>query len=53
MRLYEHVRTGGIATVGLVVTLDMGGGIEARLALTGAGWMVMTFVYTGERSEAG
>lgn len=49
-RLYDHLRTKGIATVGLAVTLDVGGGIAAELILTGAGWVCRTFIYIKDAS---
>lgn len=49
-RLYEHLRTKGIATVGLAVTLDVGGGIAAELLLTEMGWICRTFIYIKDAS---
>lgn len=55
-RLYDHLRTGGIETIGLVVALDMGDGVRAVLELTESGWVCRTFLgpeepYEKERGE--
>ena len=47
-RLYDHLRTGGIETIGLVVALDMGDGVRAVLELTEAGWVCRTFLGPNE-----
>ena len=47
-RLYGHLRTGGIETIGLVVALDMGDGVRAVLELTESGWVCKTVLGKGE-----
>jgi len=47
-RLYDHLRTGGIETIGLVVALDMGDGVRAVLELTEAGWVCRTVLGPNE-----
>lgn len=44
---------GGVASVGLIVYLDMGSGVRAVLELTAQGWVALTVLGKDEPKEDG